>query len=92
MLINNAKHIIKNKQNKMAKKETLKVTTFKNYRSNAEIFAEDKNGESHYFHVDYDYLSERARRAGGDTLKRAAIKRMKEQYSKYKFIVPSSIY
>lgn len=74
------------------KKETLKVTSFKNFRSNAEIFAEDKNGESHYFHVDYDYLSERAKREGGVTLKRAAFKRMKEQYSKYKFIVPSSIY
>lgn len=30
----------------MAKQETLKVTTFKNYRSNAEIFAEDKNGDN----------------------------------------------
>ena len=76
----------------MAKQENLKVTTFKNYRSNAQIFAEDKNGESQCFHVDYDYLSERAIRSGGDTLKRAAIKRMKEQYSNYKFIVPSSIY
>lgn len=76
----------------ITKKETLKVTSFKNYNSNAEIFAENKNGDSYYFHVDYDYLSSRARRAGGDTLKRAALKRMKEQYSKYKFIVPSSIY
>lgn len=76
----------------MEKKETLKVTDFRNCGSNAEIFAKDKNGYSHYFNVDYDYLSERARRAGGTTLKRAAIKRLKEQYSKYRFIVPSSIY
>jgi hypothetical protein len=76
----------------MKNPNTLKVTKFINYKSNAEIFAVDKNGNPHYFHVDYDYLSERARRAGGDTLKRAAIKRLKEQYPNTKFIVPSSIY
>lgn len=34
-------------------KETLKVTTFNNYKSNAEIFAQNKSGESYYFIVDY---------------------------------------
>lgn len=72
-------------------KETLKVTTFNNYKSNAEIFAQNKSGESYYFIVDYDYLSQRARNDGGDTLRRAAIKFMKEKFYKYKFIVPSSI-
>jgi hypothetical protein len=76
----------------MKKQETLRVTNFKNYTSNAEIFAEDKNGESHNFHVDYDYLSQRAKRSGGDTLQRAAIKLLREQNSKYRFIIPFSIY
>jgi len=74
----------------MRTKEILKVTTFKNFRSNAEIFAKDKDGNTRYFPIDYDYLSRSAVRSGNDTLQRAVIRELRSRYSEYKFIIRKS--
>ena len=70
---------------------TMKITSIKMYRSNAEIFAKGNGEESNYFHVDFDNLSQRAKNDGGSTLKRAVVNRLRQQYSQYKFIVPSEV-
>jgi len=75
----------------MTKKTVVKIDSYRDYRSNAVIFGIDKNGEQYRFLIDYDYLSIRARSERGDTLKRAAIKRMRERYTNFKFIVPTRL-
>ena len=58
------------------------------YRSNAEIFANGNGVECNYFNVAFDDVSSRARYSGGDVLKRAILRKLREQHPEFKFINP----
>lgn len=67
-------------------KPTMRITTFRIYSSNAEIFANGNGVEGNYFNVAFDDVSSRARYSGGDILKRAILRRLREQHPEFRFI------
>lgn len=69
-------------------KPTMRITTIRIYNSNAEIFANGNGIERNCFNVDFEDVSGRARYGGGDILKRAILRRLREQHPEFRFINP----
>lgn len=70
---------------------TLKVKEIFTAQSNARVICTDKNGETESFHIDYDYLSERAKNNSFITLNKAIMKRTRILNPGVKFICPREV-
>ena len=70
-------------------KPIMRITTIRIDNSNAEIFANGNGIECNYFNVDFEDVSGRARYSGGDVLKRAILRKLREQHPEFKFINPT---
>ena len=67
-------------------KTIMRITTIRIYNSNARITANGNGIEGNYFYVAFDDVSSRARYSGGDVLKRAILRRLREQNPEFRFI------